>query len=611
MTLKSKFIALMGTWMLSLLFTISHQPLDAQTFGSSLQLSYASANQLVRDIDINTNGWIFTAGSGQNTSPSTYDGKLSVHDSGQNLKWYIDFIGSGNDEINGVDVISSGAYTAEVYVTGYFTGSMTMVRHSGFPIHDFASTLATINAPSGLSNDATYFVSKFDIDGNHIWTQVAGQVGQNNTEIGNDVSVVQVGATRYVYTTGFWRGATTFTGNTGSVALTADVSFNDAFTACYIDNGTTAGLQWVNKIVVPNKHDYGWALIANPTGDVFVTGSVAGATTATGNGGTSLSLGNIGGDDCYLIKYGSNGNILRSIVFGGDAPSVAPASDCGRGIALGASGRILVSGYYKGNSVALGNAATQDAFLLGFIETGATNFNYSWKDFFRGTGNDALFRIATTADGTVCFAPGNFTGNMVPTYVGVAAATQVPSNPSAPNPDGFFATVNAISGVANGPVVPVWDDTDTDGLTAVATSGNCHARFTGNYRGYFLYDAYLPPFGSAINLTNTSPGTYEAFMFGWNLACKRSGMEEPIAEELEGTETRIFPNPTTGRFTIDLKDFGLATVVVHDIYGKQVLSATEVNASQVALDLSDRPAGTYLVTLRSAHGTKTLRLIKQ
>jgi hypothetical protein len=607
MLLKSKMTTLLSTLFLIALFCLQHTTTIAQSYTDNRQLSCATGNQIARDVDVNTNGWVFTAGSGQNTSPTTYDGSLIVTDGALNTKWEITFVGAGNDELNGVDVISSGTYSAEVYVTGYFTGSMTMTRYDSPLFHNVPVFLATITAPGG-SNDPTYFVSKFDLDGNHIWTRIAGQVGQNNTDIGNDVSVVQVGTTRYVYTTGFWRGTTTFTGHTGSAALSANASFNDAFVACYIDNGNTTALQWVNTIAVPNKHDYGWALQANSVGDVYVTGSVSGGVTVTGTGGTSLVLGNIGGDDAYLLKYGANGAILRSIVFGGNAVSGGAASDCGRGIALGANGRIVVSGYYKGNSGVLGNAATQDAFLLGFTETGVTFFNYAWKDFFRGTGNDLFYRIATSQDQFTCYAAGSYTGDMNPTYNGAPGPTQTASNPGPPNADSFFATVNASNGAAVGTVMAQWDDINADALTGAAVLENSTAYFCGIYSGDFYYD---PPTASGFSLNNCFPGSYESVVLEWDTPFKRAQVDEPITQTLDLGSGSIYPNPTTGKFTLDLKGVGAATVQVHDMYGKSILAAMESVDPSMVLDLSNHPSGIYFVTVQSAQGSKTLRVVRQ
>ena len=96
-----------------------------------------SYNDVPRDIAVidNSLGYKITVGSYQNTSSSgTYNGFVRALDNGDNLKWWIDVQGSGNDEVNGVDVrarTSGGLSYGDIYITGYFTGSMTMVRTPG------------------------------------------------------------------------------------------------------------------------------------------------------------------------------------------------------------------------------------------------------------------------------------------------------------------------------------------------------------------------------------------------------------------------------------------------------------------------------------------------
>ncbi len=79
-----------------------------------------------------------------------------------------------------------------------------------------------------------------------------------------------------------------------------------------------------------------------------------------------------------------------------------------------------------------------------------------------------------------------------------------------------------------------------------------------------------------------------------------TGMDNPPAA---GLSPAVFPNPTTGRFTIDAPAT-TATIVVRDILGRRVLQAPSHGGTTITLP-SHCPPGLYLVDLLDAHGLLT------
>ena len=95
---------------------------------------------------------------------------------------------------------------------------------------------------------------------------------------------------------------------------------------------------------------------------------------------------------------------------------------------------------------------------------------------------------------------------------------------------------------------------------------------------------------------------------------------EPVGIEMVVPENvKIFPNPTTGKVTVqiehsDLKTVnGVATAWLTDMMGRrEVVRLTLIGSGQYSLDLTSRPQATYLLTLTTAEGKQhTVRLLKQ
>jgi hypothetical protein len=63
----------------------------------------------------------------------------------------------------------------------------------------------------------------------------------------------------------------------------------------------------------------------------------------------------------------------------------------------------------------------------------------------------------------------------------------------------------------------------------------------------------------------------------------------------------IFPNPSNGRFTINLTDMGRVDIIVADVTGR-VMRTASANNMTYQLDLTGEAAGVYTVTLRNAKG---------
>jgi hypothetical protein len=144
----------------------------------------------------------------------------------------------------------------------------------------------------------------------------------------------------------------------------------------------------------------GRGVATDGAGNVFVTGFFDGA--ADFGGGPLLSLG---GGDIFLVKLDPTGALLWSQRFGDGAAQVAQA------VAIDVTGEVVITGYFNGTVDFGGGPFTSiggaDVFVAKFDAAGA----YRWSAQFGGSKDEAGQGIAVDASGNV-LVTGYFNGAM-------------------------------------------------------------------------------------------------------------------------------------------------------------------------------------------------------
>jgi len=83
-------------------------------------------------------------------------------------------------------------------------------------------------------------------------------------------------------------------------------------------------------------------------------------------------------------------------------------------------------------------------------------------------------------------------------------------------------------------------------------------------------------------------------------------------EQRKAIRSVLYPNPTTGAFSIDFEDtLDEVAVSVYDINGKPIHTKKYYNVDQIKEELSNYPVGLYLVRLKSDEDSQSFILIKQ
>jgi hypothetical protein len=73
----------------------------------------------------------------------------------------------------------------------------------------------------------------------------------------------------------------------------------------------------------------------------------------------------------------------------------------------------------------------------------------------------------------------------------------------------------------------------------------------------------------------------------------------------------IFPNPTKGKFTIELENTSKnSLIVISDLVGKVIFSKTIID-NTLQIDISNQPKGIYLVKIINGNNVTTQKIVYQ
>jgi hypothetical protein len=207
------------------------------------------------------------------------------------------------------------------------------------------------------------FVRKYDPNGSVLWTRQFGSIDidwASGVAVDASGNVLVVGATY-----GSLAG-----GNAGE---------EDAFVRKYDPNGNEL---WTRQFG-SSAWDWAHAVAVDASANVLVAGQTFG----------SIASANAGSADAFVRKYDADGNELWSRQFGNTA------SEWARGVAVDASGNVLVAGETSG-SLAGGNAGGIDAFVRKYDPNGTV----LWTRQFGSSGHESSRGVAVDASGNVLVA---------------------------------------------------------------------------------------------------------------------------------------------------------------------------------------------------------------
>ncbi|MBI2269967.1 MAG: SBBP repeat-containing protein [Bacteroidetes bacterium] len=289
------------------------------------------------------------------TGGGWYEGFVTKFDAAGNRLWGT-YYGAGfakNTQATSVAVDNIG----NVYAAG-FTNNNANISLGGFQ-----------NAFAGGGTDA--FLVKFDANGNRLWATYYGGPG---ADWGLGVSTDPFGN---VY----------LAGTTASLSGIASGGFLNVIPPGWALNAflvkfDPAGNRLWATYYGNSASEYGWAVVTDAFGNVYLGGYTASLAGIASGGFQNVHGGNL--FDAFLVKFDAAGNRLWATYYGGNA------DDLGRDLAVDPLGNIYLSGLTQSNvgiasggfQNAIGNIATNDAFLVKFDPAG----NRLWATYYGGTG---------------------------------------------------------------------------------------------------------------------------------------------------------------------------------------------------------------------------------
>lgn len=642
----------MKNFLLSISFLISASTLSAQTFTWAKNMGGTSLDNGL-SIAIDASGNVYTTGYFQGTadfdpgagvsnltSLGSTDIFISKVNAAGNFVWAKQIGGANSDIGRSIKVDASG----NVYTTGHFSGSV-----------DFNPGAGTFSLTSFGSNDV--FVSKLDASGNFVW---AKQMGGINNDQGYSIAL---DASSNVYTTGAFEGTADFDPSAGvSNSISAgsfdifisklDVNGNfvwaksmgstsDDFGLCItIDapgNVLTSGYFKATADFDPSAATYTltsvnardifisklnaagnfvWAkqiggsgdqtangLVTDASGNVYATGSFAGATDFDPSAGV-FSLNNIGADDIFICALNQSGlfNWAKGIGSSG--------FDYGRGITLDGSGNVLTTGEFSGTAdfdpgVGINSLVAFSSSSDSYISKLNANGNFiSAKNIGSSVGaavgsgivSDALSNIYTTGyfSGTTDFDPNTGVFNLV------SPGTQA---------DVFVLKLSSC--VSLNPVAIV-NNTVCVGSSisfSVSTSGTVTPTYSWNGPNSFTASTQTPSIATSASVNS---GVYSVTVT--NGACIETATAQvnvtictglPAMLNANINSVLIYPNPTQS--ILNIKTEG----PVQFIYVCNALGSVIREEKANTFSVEQLPSGIYILQIKTEKGISTVRFIKE
>ena len=279
------------------------------------------------DFGSGSQSFICTSNGGSDIFVSKYDS-------------YGNFLGAfswgGPNDDKGFDIVVD-SYN-NIYVTGFFKGTADFKPGIGKDIR--------------ISNGGSdIFISKFDYNGNYVWTKTSG--GQID-DVGYGLDIV----------------------NSANILLTGTLN-DDLFLNIHNTQG-----QVVNRVLwTADGHQIGYKVVHDVNGNIFITGSFEGSVDFNPDLVGSNFQTSMGGEDVFLIKLTQTCDYAWAKTFGG-----LGIWDEGHGLAIDVAGNIYITGMYEGvvdfdpgigEDWHTSNGST-DIFLCKFDASGSFKWSQAW-----------------------------------------------------------------------------------------------------------------------------------------------------------------------------------------------------------------------------------------
>ena len=235
------------------------------------------------------------------------------------------------------------------------------------------------------------FLSKFDSNGNHIWSK---RYGGNGIDI---TSSIAIDKSNNIFITGYFLSQSINFGGYNLINISENCYGEYPCLDLFLVKLDSDGNHLWSKSFGGSGDDYGNSVSVDSSGNVHITGYFWSSTIDFGGG----TLTNAGGKDIYLAKFDSNGNHLWSKRFGGND------DDYVQSVSVDSSGNVYIIGSFYSSTIdfgggALTNAGWNDIFLAKFDSDG----NHLWSKSFGGSDGERGYSVSVDSSGNVYITGG-------------------------------------------------------------------------------------------------------------------------------------------------------------------------------------------------------------
>ena len=527
--------------------------------------------------------WAYGAGGDENDTGS----ELTVDDE-NNFYLVGNFKGSATfgEEGNFTTIVAQGgSEDQDGFLAKYTTnGSLVWVHDYGMESQDGLSDVQldlfdNIHVTGyRLTGSVSYFdphIAKFDNNGNLLWADTPTGISNDGV---TDFVIDQNGNS---YIIGYFTIDLVF----GDITILAgnDLDLTNSYLAKYSPDGD---IIWAKSILgtggpTPyggNLGDEGRSLTIDAFGYLYITGYMCGTTTF-GNDCHTTNLTSVDYKDIYLAKLNGNGNLQWALVTGGaneQSPSEIALSDQ----------NIIFCGHYQtsaeiGSTYLNGYGGFSDILMVSILNSQETSSDYV-TDLTASITN----WVGNASDILVDFkkAYNEETVNEYRVFIVKAAGAD----------DFDIETANTITHYTT--IIP-------DGSDIYSINPNDNALDT---------DGDVVAEGDSYNIfvISVADGTISQAN---SLSCKSNKitiMYTDIAD-ISNTNISIYPNPSSGIFTINIDASNkYYDVIISDITGSVIHSYTNTK-NKVLINISNKPKGIYLIKILEKNEViKTTKITK-
>ncbi len=482
---------------------------------------------------------------------------ISKLDNSGNFVWAKSIGASGADfgETISLDVFGN------LYIIGAFSDTV-----------DFDPGTGIFNLIS--SGDRDVFILKLDNSGNFIWAKKMGGPG------GDDGYSLTVDASGNIYSTGAFSLTSDFDPGPGIFNLSTPGY------GVFVSKLDSAGNFIWAKSLCGTDYAFGQCIARDQSDHLYLTGFYSGTVDFNPDSLGQYNQTAIGNYDIFICKLDSSGEYNWAKTIGGINP------DGGWSITTDNFSNVYFTGVFSGtvdfdpsSSIVNLTASDQNSFISKFDSSG----NLSWAKVLYGpigaAGStsialDVAGNVYTVGqfDVTIDFDPGPLQYNLTSYQYSAMYISELDNF-------GNFVWAEAIGG------------TEGEAASSIAFDNSNNLYITGWFGSIYLY------FGSHT-LINASGNSNL-----WNMFVAKMDFVTRVDEVTKDESILIFPNPTTGFITIDVKDQLSFEVIIADLTGKVIYTELAKNVRQLRVNIGNYDNGIYLLKIKTDDFVYTRKIV--